>query len=372
MFNPQRLKALVIKEFHQIRRDPSSFLVAIIFPFMLLFLYGFGVSLDLEHLKIGVVLQDQSNEANDFYHCLAHSKYFDVHPSQNETELKMALTKSEISGIVIIPFYFSQFLERKEKAPIYVIADGESPNTASFVQNYITGAWLNFLIQKNLNLGKKTNSTVSAEPRFWFNPELSSRYFLIPGSIAIIMTLVGTLLTALVVAREWERGTIEAMLATPLTTKEFIFAKMIAYFSLGMGSFTFCFLTSIFLFQVPFRGSVLLLFICAAFFLFTALSGGLFIYTFTRDQFIASQIAIMSSFLPAYSLSGFLFEISSMPWIIQLISNFIPARYFVSCLQTLYLAGDVYQLIFFNILALLLIGLIPLIFTLRKSKKRLN
>jgi ABC-2 type transport system permease protein len=370
--NPIRLKALVIKEFHQITRDPSSWLIAMVFPIILLFLYGYGVSLDLTDLKIGVVLQDRSKEAESFYNSLTFSKYFSIYPSQDESTLRKLMTSGEIQGIVIVPNYFHQYLKRKEKAPIYVIANGESPNTASFVQNYVEGAWMNFLVQEDIQDGSDIQNIAYIEPRFWYNPELNSKYFLVPGSIAIIMTLIGTLLTALVVAREWERGTIEAIMATPISMTEFLVAKMIAYFFLGMMSFLFCFIVSITLFHVPYRGSIPLLLLVSSVFLIVSLSGGLFISIFSKDQFIASQIAIMASFLPAYSLSGFIFEITSMPFWIQIVSTIIPARYFVSCLQTLYLVGDIYSLIIKNLLALLVLGIVPIFFAIRNSKKRIN
>lgn len=370
--NLNRIKALVIKEFHQIKRDPSSFLIALIFPIMLLFLYGYGVSLDLTHLKVGLFLQDESSESLSFASSLKNSQFFSIYSSQDESELKSMLTSGKIHGIIVVPFYFHQKYQQKDAAPIFVIADGESPNTASFVQNYVEGAWMNWMIQMNLENENNKSQAAVLEPRFWFNPQLSSHYFLIPGSIAIIMTLVGTLLTALVVAREWERGTMEALLATPVTTHELLLSKMISYFVLGILSFLFCFFVSIFLFEVPFRGSISFLMLAASFFLITALSGGLFISTVTKDQFIASQIAIMSSFLPAYSLSGFIFEVTSMPILIQIISNFIPAKYFVSSLQTLYLAGDVKSLVFSNIFSLFLLAMIPISLVLKKFKKRIN
>ena len=319
-----------------------------------------------------MVLEDKSSEAYSFFQSLKHSKYFDVVLEQEESLLKKKMTSGEIQGIVVIPFYFNEYLKRNESAPIYVISNGESPNTASFVQNYIEGFWQNYLVQQKLESAQKKPPIAILEPRFWYNPELNSHYFLVPGSIAIIMTLIGTLLTALVVAREWERGTMESLLTTPIVMWEFLLSKIIAYFILGSLSFIFCFLVSISLFQVPYSGSVLLLFIVSSIFLITALSGGLFISTFSKDQFIASQMAIMSSFLPAYSLSGFIFETTSMPKIIQIISAFIPAKYFVSSLQTLYLVGNVSTLISKNILFLLLLCLLPLSYTLIKTKKRIN
>lgn len=368
----QRLKALLIKEFHQILRDPSSLLIAVIFPILLLFLYGYGVSLDLDHLKIGLIVEDHSKQAESLAGCIRHSKFFDVTEGMTKQELERELIAGNIHGIVTIPFYFQKYREIGLPAPIFAAADGESPNTANFFQNYVEGAWMNWRIRDAIETQKTDLRYANASPRFWYNEELESHYFLIPGSIGIIMTLIGTLLTALVVAREWERGTIEALLATPITMLEFLLAKILAYFCLGMFSLLFCFLASIFLFSVPYRGSIHLLILVSSVFLLVSLSGGLLISSFSRDQFIASQMAIMSSFLPAYSLSGFIFEVTSMPLWIQAIAEFIPAKYFVSCLQTLYLVGDIPNLIFSNLAYLTLLGCLPIFIIFIKTKKRLN
>jgi ABC-2 type transport system permease protein len=370
--NLQRLKALIKKEFFQITRDPSSWLIAAIFPILLLFLYGYGVSLDINDLKIGVVLQDFSPETRSLVNSLTHSKFFSVQFSQDQKSLEKRLTAGDIHGIVVIPFYFERYRQENDKAPIYVIADGQSPNTASFVQNYVEGAYLNWQMQNLKEKGLSKVNVANMQPRFWYNEELSSHYFLVPGSIALIMTLIGSLLTALVVAREWERGSMEGLIATPMTMLEFLTSKMIAYFCLGMLSMAFCFIAAVFLFHVPYRGSLSLLILVSSVFLIASLAGGLFISTFAKDQFIASQIAIMSSFLPAYSMSGFIFEITSMPYWIQVLAELIPAKYFVSCLQTLFLVGDIYSLIFINLFFLILLSALPIIFTLKRSKKRLN
>jgi ABC-2 type transport system permease protein len=368
----QRLKALVIKEFQQIFRDPSSLLIAVIFPILLLFLYGYGVSLDLDHLKIGLIVEDHSTEAESLASCIRHSKFFDITEGQTKQELEKKLIAGSIHGIVTIPFYFQKYREMGMPAPIFAAADGESPNTANFFQNYVEGAWMNWRTRDAIETQKKDLRYVIASPRFWYNEELESHYFLIPGSIGIIMTLIGTLLTALVVAREWERGTIEALLSTPITMLEFLLAKILAYFCLGMFSFLFCFFASIFIFSVPYNGSVTLLILVSSLFLLVSLAGGLMISSFSKDQFIASQMAIMSSFLPAYSLSGFIFEVTSMPLWIQVLSEFIPAKYFVSCLQTLYLVGDIPNLIFSNLAYLFLLGCLPVFFIVKNTKKRLN
>lgn len=357
-----RLKALIIKEFIQIVRDPSSIVIAFVFPLMLLFIYGFGVSLDMDHLKIGLVLEDRRPQGESFAFALQNSKYFDLTIKTNEKEIADLMRAGDLDGFVVIPFYFSYY-ENLGKAPFYVVADGSAPNTAAFVLNYVNGAWSTW---------KGQGGPVILQPRYWFNEELDSHYFLLPGSIAIIMALIGTLLTALVVAREWERGTIEALMATPVTMKEIIISKMFCYLCLGLGSMTLCTLVTIFFYGVPFRGSFLALFMVSTIFLLASLQVGLLISFATRNQFLAAQISIVTAFLPAFILSGFIFEISSMPAVIQVLTEVLPARYLVSSLQTLFLAGDVWSLVLMNCAIMALIAIVLLFFIVRKAKKRLD
>ncbi len=210
------------------------------------------------------------------------------------------------------------------------------------------------------------------EQRVWFNSELKGRNYLVPGLVAIIMTLIGALLTALVMSREWERGTLEALLVTPATMTEILLGKLIAYFCLGTGGMMLTVGLAVGLFDVPFRGSFLLLWACASLFLLAALGMGLTISTLARNQFVAGQIAIIATFLPAFLLSGFIFDIDSMPTVVQLITHVIVARYFVAIVQTLFLAGDIWSVVLPNALALAVMAAIFLGITWRKSRKRLE
>lgn len=369
----RRIRALIRKEFFQIIRDPSSILIAVIFPVLLLFIYGFGVSLDMNNLQVGLVLQDSNSDAQSFALSLQNSKFFSVDLSLNQSEIERKMTAGDLKGFIVLPFYFSSFKKRPQiQAPIYVVADGSSPNTANFVQNYVLGAWQNWRIQESISNGAKTSPQINLQSRYWYNEELNSRNFLIPGSIAIIMTLIGTLLTALVIAREWERGTIEALMTTPITIGEFIWAKMIAYFVLGIGSLAFCTALALLIYGVPYRGTYMALFLVSSVFLLAALATGLLISTAARNQFIASQMSVVSAFLPAFMLSGFIFEITSMPYLIQLLTYIFPAKYMVSSLQTLFLVGDVWPLLIINIAAMGLIALILFVIIAFKSVKRLD
>jgi len=375
MFNSfQRLNALIKKEGLQIVRDPSSILIAVVLPVLLLFLYGTGVSLDLDHLRIGLVLEDTAPDARSFAESFVNSRYFDVKIARDRRELIPDLERGKIRGMVVVPSYFSEFRRLPDTvAPIQVIADGSEANTANFVQYYAQAAFSNWIQQEVADSELKgLPPLISAEPRFWYNETLESRYFLLSGSLAIIMTLIGTLLTALVVSREWERGTMEALISTPVGKWEIVGGKTIPYFFLGMISMSICLFVSTVIYRLPFRGSILSLFLCSACFLACALGIGLLVSILSKIQIIASQIALIIGFLPAYILSGFLFEIASMPPWIQILTYFMPARYFVQCLQTIFLVGNVWPLFWKNIAIMLFITGLLFFLISRKLAKRLD
>jgi ABC-2 type transport system permease protein len=342
----RRVAGLVRKESLQILRDPSSFLIAGVLPLLLLFLFGFGVSLDLRRIPVGAVVERPSPEADSFLASFRNSRYFDVRVARHRSAFEDDLVSGRLKGVVVLAADFSDRLGRGETAPIQVLVDGSDPNTAGLVEGYVQGLWANWLQQEaasRAGLADRPRAAplVSAEPRTWFNPELDSQYALLPGAVAIVLTLIGTLLTSLVVAREWERGTMEALLASPVTPGELLVGKVVPYFVLGMGAMALAVGVTVFGFGVPFRGSVAALTALSAAYLAAMLGQGLLISTLTRNQFAASQAALIAGFLPAFELSGFIFEIDSMPAAIRLLTRLLPARYFVSSLQTLFLAGDV-------------------------------
>jgi ABC-2 type transport system permease protein len=368
-----RLKALVIKEFFQIVRDPSTIVISVILPMILLFLYGYGVSLDLDHLRIGLVMEDTAPDSQSLVKSFTDSRYFDVKIWRDRSKVVDEITRGSIRGFVVIPSYFSQFRQRPSLiAPIQVIADGSEPNTANFVQNYVQGAFANWLQQEAISSGLTGLALVTAQPRYWYNEELQSRFFLLPGSLAIIMTLIGTLLTALVVSREWERGTMEALMSTPVGIFELLMGKLIPYFVLGMISMTICVCVSVFFYDLPLRGSIVILGLVSAIFLICALGTGLLISTLSKSQIVASQLALIMGFMPSYMLSGFIFEIASMPTYIKLFTYVVPARYFVECLQTIFLVGNVWELILLNTLAMIAFGSVIFFLTAKRTAKRLD
>jgi ABC-2 type transport system permease protein len=369
----RRLKALFGKEFHQVVRDPSSILIAFVLPAILLFLYGYGVSLDLMHIKVGLVIEDSSPEIHSFIVSFTNSRYFDARIAQDRRSFESDLAIGRIRAIVDVPSDFSQQIDRKgASVPIQIITDGSEPNTANLIGGYVQGVFTAWLNEQSLGKGTTFRPPIEIQPRVWFNPELESRNFLVSGSMATIMAVIGTLLTALVIAREWERGTMEALMATPVRISELLIGKFVPYFMLGMGSMAVCVFIAIVAFGVPFRGSLLLLSLVTAAFLLDALGLGLLISTVAKTQFVASQAAFLASFLPAFILSGFIFDIGSMPLPIQILTYALPARYFVSCLQTLFLAGDIGAVITPNLIAMIGIGLIYFAVTWKKSVKRLD
>ena len=373
----RRFFALLTKETRQIVRDPSTALIAFVLPLLLLFLFGYGVNLDTARTRIGIDQRDPSAAAASLAHDFMSSRWFNVVDVKPTRELGRELVAGRIRGIVVIPDGFGRDVARGGggRGSIQVITDGSLPNMAGFVAGYAEGVRANWAAQ-HLSEQGPVNGQAAGPPfmrmehRYWFNPELASRFFLVPGSIAVVMTMIGTLLTALVVAREWERGTLEGLMATPIGMGEFIATKVVPYFVLGLGSMTLCTLLGIFLFGVPFRGSAWALIAISAVFLLPALGQGLLISAATKNQFVASQIALLTAFLPTMLLSGFLFEIASMPAPIRLLTYLVPARYMIPQLQTVFLAGDDWGLFLPDMAALLGFGALFFGIAIKVTRRR--
>jgi len=368
----RRLRGLIRKEFLQILRDPSSISIAFVMPVVLLLLFGYGVSLDARHVPVAVVVDQPTAETADFVSGLHHSSYFRPLAMTDMHGAEQALLERRVNAIIHIRTDFGRRLRSPDGAPIQVIVDGVDANTGRIVSGYLEGIWNQWLQRQAQARGEPLAAPVKVAQRVWFNSELRSRNFLVPGLVAVIMTLIGALLTALVVAREWERGTMEALMVTPVAVREILLGKIVPYFLLGTGGMALSVAMAVWLFQVPLRGSLWVLFAGASLFLLVALGMGVLISTVTRNQFVAGQVAIIVTFLPAFILSGFIFDIGSMPRAVQLITHLIPARYFVSILQTVFLAGNIWSVILPNALALLLMAAVFLGLSRRLSRKRLD
>ena len=366
----RRFSALVRKESLQVTRDPSTLLIACVLPVVLLFLYAYAVSLDIHRVPLGVVLESESSEAHELAAAFSGTPYFHVLPARDRREVDHALLSGAIRGYVVIPQDFEQRRAAggSDGTLVQVITDGAQPNTANFVANYARGV----VTQWEANRDGAAPPVIRLEPRFWFNPEIESRRALVPGAIAIVMTIIGTLLTAMVVARAWERGTMEAMMSTPAHGLEMIVGKLLPYYGLGMAATVGSALLTITVFDVPLRGSWAALLLTTSVFLLPALGQGLLISTLAKNQFIAAQFALLTGFLPAFLLSGFIFEIASMPTPIRLLTHLVPARYFVTSLQTIFLAGDVWPLLLPNLAALLALGGVYFAIVTLKTRKTLD
>ena len=367
MNGKRRLFALVKKEGLQIVRDPSSIMIAFVLPLVLLFLFGYGLSLDARDVRLGIALEDTGWEGRDLAMQFFGSRYFIPSISPARQELLPQLITGELKSVLVIPNGFSAALHSGYEANLALLTDGTFPNTGGMVQNYSLG-----VIAQWGYMNGGTNGPIAIESRFWYNNELESRYSIIPGIMAMIMALIGTMLTALVVAREWERGTMEALLSTPVSALEILSGKLIPYYLLAMLSTFFSLALAVGLFGVPFRGSLLMLFCVGSLFMLSALGQGLIISTLAKNQYVASFAALLTAFLPAVLLSGFIFEVNSMPLLQRIVSALLPARYLVTCLQTLFLAGDVWGILIPNMLKLGVIGAFLLGVTLLRTQKRLS
>ena len=368
----RRLRGLLRKEFLQIWRDPSSLAIAFLLPAVLLFLFGYGVSLDASNVPLALVVQRPSALAASFVGGFEQSASFRPRRFLTIQEAERAMTDREVQGIVWLPSDFDRRAMSGGDSPIGVFVNGVDTNTARIVEGYVQQVWAGWLAAQAAEAGRPAPSPIALQPQVRFNRAVKSRDFLVPGLIAMIMTLSGALLTALVIAREWERGTMEALMVTRVTVREILVAKVIPYFLLGMGGMAATVAMGVLFFKVPLHGSLAALTATSSLFMLAALGMGLLISTVARNQFVAAQIAIIATFLPAFILSGFVFDINSMPWPVQIITHVVAARYFVAILQTTFLAGDVWAVILPNAAALIAMAAIFLGLARALARKRLD
>lgn len=372
----RRTIALIRKESWQIVRDPSSIAIGVVTPLFLILLFGFGLSLDVMDVPVAVVIEDPSPEAADLAASFRLSPYFDASVMVSMPRAEQLMLERKVDGIVRIRPDFGRRLNTGD-ADVQIIVHGTDANRARIIQRYAQGA-IGQWIAKRASEGIGGNQTASMagpvllQNRLWFNEANESRYFLVPGLMVLVMTLIGAFLTALVIAREWERGTLEALIVTPVRTDEILIGKTVPYFILGLAGLALCMLSAKFLFGVPLRGSVWLLTAVSMLYLLVALGIGLWISATVKNQFIATQMALLLTFLPAMMLSGFLFDLRSMPTPIRFVTYLLPARYFVAVLQTLFLAGDVWSVVLPNAGMLALMAVALLVLTRRAMKKRLD
>lgn len=369
----RRLKALTAKEFAQVLRDPSSLAIAFVMPLILLFLFGYGVSLDPRAIRIGIFVPVHSAPAESFAGSFQQNPWFtpELHLSRQSAEA--ALRRGEVRGIVLLHEDFAARASGVAPGPsVQLLLDGTDANTARLLSGYVERLWADWLALCAAECGREAGEAIRFSPRIWFNPEVRSENFLVPGVLAVIMTLTGALLTSLLVAREYDRGTIETLFVTPASRGEILLAKMVPSFALGMVSLAVSLALAVTVFAVPLAGSVIVVLGVGAAFLLAALGMGMLISATTRDQFVAGQTAIMVTFLPSFLLSGFIFEIGAMPGWVQALSTVVAARYLVSAYQTLFLVGDVWPIVLRDTAALLAMAAVFLGASYAVLRKRLD
>jgi len=362
-----RIKAIAKKEIIQVRRDPLSLAMAFIMPVLLLVLFGYAITLDVNNLTTIVYDADRSSISRELIAELTSSGYFTiVRNAEREKEIDDYLDAGTARVAVSIPSDFSRVIRTEGVAQLQIIVDGSDSNTATIALGYL--AALTEIANQRL-AGARSALLIEPRVRVWYNPELKSRNFIIPGLIAVIMMVIAALLTSLTFAREWERGTMEQLIATPVQPSELVLGKLIPYFLIGFTDMVITVLMAVFLFEVPLKGNVFILGVVSSVFLFGALGLGIVISIVAKSQLVASQIAMVATFLPAFLLSGFMFAISNMPLPLQLFSRLIPARYFVSVLKGIFLKGNPIRLLVVDAIFLLIFAVIVVAVANKKLNK---
>jgi ABC-2 type transport system permease protein len=363
--------AFVKKEFLQIIKDPSSLVIAFVIPLILLFIYMYGINMDMAKVKLGIKNDDSDAAVQTLVKSFGHSQYVQSAVYLDQDKMHEDMVRSKIKGALIIPDDFSQRLAKGQTAQLFVIADGAEINQAGFVQSY-AGAVANNWLATSKFKEHLMPQLMDVQTRYWFNQDLDSHLFIVPGSLAVTMTLIGILLTALVIAREWERGTMEALLSTNIKPVHLVLGKYIPYFTVGMSSLIFSVFMMVVVFNIPFRGNYFILLFVSGLFLFTCLGVGLIISTSLKNQFLASMASLIAGFLPALMLSGLIFPINSMPAGFQYLTMILPPRYFVSFIKSEFLVGTIPSIVIVNSLFLLLLGSLLFALVYKKTARRLS
>jgi len=372
-----RVRAVARKEWIHIIRDPRSLGMAIAIPMLLLLLFGYALTLDVDNVPMVVWDRNGSHVSREFISRFTGSRYFSLRRYiRNYRELERAIDAGEALVALVIPTDFAGRLDSGRTAPVQLIVDGSDSNTATIAIGYADAVASDYsrdvALREVQRLGGRTlRLPLDLRPRVWFNEDLESKNYIIPGLIAVIMMVIAALLTSLTVAREWERGTMEQLISTPVKGSELILGKLLPYFAIGMVDVLVAVLMGEFLFDVPLRGGVALLFSMAAVFLAGALSLGMFISIVTKSQLLASQLAMVLTFLPSFLLSGFMYAIRNMPRPIQIVTHLIPARYFVALLKGIYLKGVGLEILAAEAVLLAVFGALMVVLANAMFKKKL-
>jgi len=364
-----RLKALIHKEAIQLLRAKSSLAIGLLLPIILILLFGYGLSFDLSNGRVAVVIEQPSPQTQQIVAGMQGSPYLTVQQFYAMPEAITAIKNDEVDAILVIPANF-EAEQLQGRGKLQLLSNGRSTSVASSMQSYVSGAISNTLnLQVERQNSTATQATVSIEQRMWFNESANSTWFLVPGLIVLVLTLIGAFLTGLLIAREREQGTLEALFVTPVRPLELVIAKLTPYLVIGLIDIVVCLIASSLLFEVPMRSSMLSILSACFLYLLVSLLLGLTISGFAQNQFQASQIALLASFMPAMMLSGFVFDIRNLPFVIQIVSQILPATHFMSLIKTLFLGGDDWKL-WFKECSILMLYVIVLMFAACKSLKK--
>jgi ABC-2 type transport system permease protein len=368
----RRLRALTRKESRQLLRDKSNLMVGLFLPLLLILIFGYGLSFDVKNAPIAIVTEDTSPTAQNVLAGFYLSPYFSPVPLVSMSAAMQLMREREVDAIVYVRSDFSRRLASGD-ATIQILVNGVDANRARVLQAFAQGAIAQWSAKRMASGegGSIAAPAVSIDSRAWFNEANNSRYFLVPGLIVLIMTLNGALLTSLVIAREWERGTLESLFVTPVHATEIVISKIVPYFVVGLAGLLMCLLSAKFLFAVPIRGSLTLIVFTSMLYLLVSLGTGLLVSAATKNQFLASQIALVVGFLPALMLSGFIFDLRSVPAVVRGISRLLPATYYVEALQTLFLAGNVASLLIKDLAVLIIAATVFLVLARVNTRKEL-
>ncbi len=363
--------AFIKKEFLQIIRDPSSLIIAFILPILLLLIYTYGINMDDVSIRLGVKNDDINPQTTQLVKAFSQNKYITMTVYDNKDEMYADMIHNKITGALIIPNDFTKRLESNRNPSLLLITDGAEYNQVGFTQNYV-----NAIVGDWYRNGKypKTPAPVriNLQPRIWYNQEMNGVWSIVPASLAVTMTLIGILLTALVIAREWERGTMETLLSTDIKPIHIVIGKYVPYFVIGMLSLTFNILVMIWILGIPFRGNVFILFGVSGLFLYACLGIGLIISSLLKNQFLASMASLLVGFLPAFMLSGLVFPIKSMPVFFQYITLILPPRYYVEFIRSEFLSGTDYYIVLRSAAYLFILGFLFSVLVWRKTARRIN
>lgn len=375
---PQRIRAVARKEFLHVLRDPRSLIMGLAIPMMMLFMFGYALTLDVDRVPLTVWDQSATPESRAFLARFTSSRYFALTgTADNYRAIEQAIDERRALLALVVPSGFARDLAAGRAVAVQLLVDGSDANTATIALGYADAIFAGYAREVRLEElrrrgGQTLRPPLQVEPRVWFNADMLSRNAIVPGLIAVLMMIIAALLTSLTVAREWESGTMEQLIATPLTGSELIVGKLVPYFCIGLFDLTLALLAGRYIFNVPFRGDRPLLLGLSLLYLLVALSLGMLISIAGKSQFVASQFAMVATLLPAFLLSGFVFPIENMPAVLQLFSHVIPARYFITILRGLYLKGVGPAVLWSEALLLALFGAVFLFVAMRKFKKKIG